>query len=56
MAAALKDLGVALDEDWENNQFVVEGCGGLFAAKGKARRTMSKTKGTKSSKRALESL
>lgn len=30
---ALKDLGVAVEEDWANSRMVVHGCGGTFPAK-----------------------
>jgi 3-phosphoshikimate 1-carboxyvinyltransferase len=34
MVGALKALGVQLQEDWENDRLVVEGCGGRFPVEG----------------------
>ena len=34
MVGALKDLGVSLQEDWENSRIVVTGCSGRFPSQG----------------------
>ena len=34
MVGALKDLGVKLEEDWENDRIVVQGCAGRFPSEG----------------------
>ena len=34
MVSALKQLGIELEEDWDNRRAVVKGCGGRFPAKG----------------------
>ena len=34
MVSALKQLGIQLEEDWENRRAVVRGCGGRFPAQG----------------------
>ena len=30
MVGALKDLGIKLEEDWQNDKILVHGCGGRF--------------------------
>ena len=30
MVGALKDLGIKLEEDWQNDKILVHGCGGNF--------------------------
>lgn len=30
MVGALKDLGIKLEEDWQNDKITVHGCGGRF--------------------------
>lgn len=34
MVGALKDLGVKLEEDWENDRIIVHGCAGRFPSQG----------------------
>jgi 3-phosphoshikimate 1-carboxyvinyltransferase len=34
MVAALKELGLTLEEDWKNKQLTVHGCGGSFPSTG----------------------
>eukprot|EP00218_Dolichomastix_sp_CCMP3274_P016403 CAMPEP_0170142870 /NCGR_PEP_ID=MMETSP0033_2-20121228/8914_1 /TAXON_ID=195969 /ORGANISM="Dolichomastix tenuilepis, Strain CCMP3274" /LENGTH=472 /DNA_ID=CAMNT_0010379263 /DNA_START=8 /DNA_END=1426 /DNA_ORIENTATION=+ len=34
MIGALKELGVELEEDWDNNRITVKGCGGVFPEEG----------------------
>lgn len=33
MVGALKDLGIKLEEDWQNDKILVHGCGGRFPVK-----------------------
>ena len=34
MVAALKELGLELEEDWANSKLTVHGCGGTFSSGG----------------------